>query len=150
MIGLLLLLLFQRFFYLLFVAGGVGIFRIQLQRTLIGRQGGLQLAGLGESVASIVMGGTAIFSGKAFGGATVVPGAILGNPAPLFVGKGLRRLFGLLLLQQALALLVIALPQVTPGQGITILGGKHECARHQSQQPAAAKPQQCQWQYRQQ
>ena len=79
--------------------------------------------------------GGAVALGEAFGGRVVVAGLIQGLGLPLRVGKVLRRFRRFLCLQQALALLVRAQPQVIELEGIT--GPWQDQQQGQAQQPAA-------------
>ena len=79
--------------------------------------------------------GGAVALGKALGGGVVVTGLIQGLGLPLRVGEVLRRFSRFLCLQQALALLVRAQPQVIELEGVT--GLWQEQQQGQAQQPAA-------------
>lgn len=92
--------------------------RLQLQGLLVGIQRGFQLAALGQGVATIVVGAGVVAFGKALSGSGVVAGLVQRHPLPLRVLEMLRRLAGPLLLQQALALLVGAQPQVVELEGV--------------------------------
>ena len=112
---------------------------LQLQRLFIGFDGSFQGLVACQGVAAIVVVGSRTAFGEAFGGTGVVTGLIQRHRLPAPVGKalgGLRRLFRL---QQALALLVAAQPEVF----------EFECAgrlwlqqqQWQTEQPAATASQ---------
>ena len=96
---LLLFLLSQGFFYLLLIAGSVGVVRIELQGALVGCQRRFEFARLCQGITAIVVGGATVLLGKSFGGGVVVPRAIARHATPLFIGKCLGCLLRLLLFQ---------------------------------------------------
>jgi hypothetical protein len=67
------------------------------------------------------VGAGAVGLGEAFGGAGIVAGTVQRLAPPLWIAEASRSLLGLVRLEQALALLVRAQPQVVPAQRVARL-----------------------------
>ena len=95
---------------------------LAFQGLFVGVQGSFQFTAAGQGIASIVVGGGGIALGKGFGGAGIVARLVQGHAAPLRVLELARSACRAVLLQQALALLVGAQPQVVELEGLAGLG----------------------------
>ena len=95
------------------------------QGLFVGVDRRFQFTGFGQRIASIVVGVGIIAFGKAFDGFSVVTGFVQRHALPLRVLKVFGRFGGTLLLEQVLALLVGAQPQVLPLEGIAGLRRSH-------------------------
>ncbi|MNR50366.1 hypothetical protein D3C85_1698720 [compost metagenome] len=91
---------------------------------------------MGQGIASIVVGGGSVALGKGFGGASIVARLVQGHAAPLRVLELARGTGRAVLLQQALALLVGAQPQVVELEGLAGLWQGQQ--QRQAEQPATA------------
>ena len=110
---------------------------VALQRLFVGIHRRGQLVALGQGVAAVVVGDGAVAAGEAFRGGRVVAGAVQRLALPLRITEVLGGLLGFVRLQQALALLVRAQPEVVPAQGVARLWRQAQQQR-QAEQPAAA------------
>ena len=94
---------------------------LTFQGLLIGIQRGFQLPGAGQGIASIVVGCGAAALGEGLGCCFIVARLVQRHTAPLRVFEVPGSVGRVLLLEQALALLVRAQPQVVEFEGLARL-----------------------------
>ncbi len=107
-----------------------------LQRLFVGFEGGLQLLAACQRIAAVVVIAGAVASGEAFGGRRVFPGTVERDALPARVVEAFGGFGRSLRLQQALALLIRAQPEVGELQGAGRLRLQQQ--ERQAEQPAAA------------
>lgn len=95
---------------------------LALQGLLVGIQGGIQFAGTGQGIASIVVRRGAVALGECLGRASVVACLVQRHAAPLWILEALGGFGGTLVLQQVLALLIGATPEVLEFERLAWLG----------------------------
>src|SRR5450830_966379 len=130
------LLLYQAFHQCLVFQGWQQI-RLGFQRLLVGVDGRFQLTGPGQRVAAIVVGVGVAALGKALDGLGVVTRLVQRHALPLRVFEVFGGFGGAFFLQQVLALLVGAQPQVLEFEGIARLRRAQQ-QQWQAEQPATA------------
>ena len=114
-------LLLEQAFHQGLVGQGRAQIRLAFEGLFISIHGRLQLAAFGQGVATIVVGVGVVALGEPLGGARVVAGFVESHALPLVIFEVPGRLGRAFLLEQVLALLVGAQPQVLEVEGIARL-----------------------------